>query len=85
MVAKIRRPLRARLQKRSQAKVRLIVRVKGDVAGATARLAELDVTVLRSFFLLNAVAIQCSGDQALRLLREPWVTSVEEDRQVSVQ
>jgi hypothetical protein len=84
-VSKIERPLKAKLRKLSQGKARLIVRVKGDMSDAATRLAELDVTVLRSFLLIKAVAIRCSGDQALSLLREPWVASIEEDRQVSVQ
>jgi rRNA processing protein Krr1/Pno1 len=84
-VDKIERALRARLQERQQGTVRLIIRVTGDMAQATARLAERQVTVLRSFRLINAVAVSCSAETALALLQEPWVQAVEEDRQVFVQ
>jgi holo-[acyl-carrier protein] synthase len=82
---KIESGFRSKLQERPQRTVRLIVRVKGDLTLATARLAELDATVLRSFQLINAVAVSCSAQTALALTGEPWVQAIEEDRQVSVQ
>ena len=84
-VPKIRRALRAKLKKRQGETVRLIVRVSGDMSQATARLAELEVTVLRSFTLINAVAVSCSAAMALTLAQEPWVQVIEEDRQVFAQ
>ena len=65
--------------------VRLIIRVKGHMSTATVRLAELGIAVLRSFRLIQAVSVRCSPKQALALLSEPWVQTIEEDRQVSVQ
>jgi len=85
MVNRIEPALRARLETLHSGKVRLIIRVKGDVSTATVRLAELGITVLRSFCLIQAVAVHCSAKQALALLSEPWVQTIEEDRQVSVQ
>jgi hypothetical protein len=82
---KIESGFRSKLQERPQRTVRLIVRVKGDLTLATARLAELDATVLRSFQLINAVAISCSAQTALALTKETWVQAIEEDRRVSVQ
>lgn len=82
---KIEGAFRRKLQERPQQTVRLIVRVKGDLKPATARLAELDATVLRSFQLTNAVAVSSSAQTALDLINEPWVQTIEEDRQVSVQ
>jgi len=82
---KIEQVLRVRLEDRPQETVRLIVRVAGDVSQATARLTELGVTVLRSFTLIQAVAVSCSAATALALLQEPWVQRIEEDRQVFVQ
>ena len=84
-MTKIEKALRKRLRTRPQKTVRLIVRVRGDTSRAATRLSELGVTVLRSFRLIRAVAIRCSADQALSLLKEPWVQAIEEDRQVSVQ
>jgi len=77
--------LQAKLQQRPQDTVRLIVRVAGDVTQAVARLKELEVEVLRSFTLIQAVAVSCSAATALTLLQEPWVQTVEEDQQVSAQ
>jgi len=82
---KIESAFQNKLQAQPQRTVRLIVRVKGELSAATARLAELQATVLRSFQLINAVAISCSAETALALLDEPWVQAIEEDRQVSVQ
>lgn len=82
---KIESVFRSKLQEQPQQTVRLIVRVKGDLTPATARLAESGATVLRSFRLINAVAISCSAQTALALAEEPWVEAIEEDRQVFVQ
>jgi holo-[acyl-carrier protein] synthase len=84
-MGKIESVLRSRLERRPRENVRLIVRLKGDLAPAMARLAELDATVLRSFQLINAVAISCSAQTALDLTKEAWVQEIEEDRKVSVQ
>jgi hypothetical protein len=85
MVNKIESGFRGKLETAPLDEVRLIVRVKGDMSAATVRLAELGVTVLRSFRLIHAVAVRCSAQQALALLMEPCVEAIEEDRQVSVQ
>jgi len=82
---KIERTLRGKMRKRPKDTVRLILRVEGDVSQATARLAELGVTILRSFSLIKAVAVSCSGETALALQKEPWVQAIEEDRQVFIQ
>ena len=82
---KIKRSLQRELQKRPEETVRLIVRVKGDLTPAMARLVELDATVLHSFHLINALAVSCSAQTALALLQEPWVEAMEEDRRVFIQ
>ncbi len=82
---KIEQAFQTRLQKRPEDMVRLIVRVRGNMSQATARLTELGATVLRSFSLIKAVAVSCSAETALALLQEPWVQAIEEDRQVFVQ
>jgi len=82
---KIEQVLQTQLEKCPEERVRLIVRITGDVSQAIVRLAELGVTVRRSFTLIKAVAVSCSGSTALALLQEPWVQTIEEDRQVFVQ
>lgn len=84
-MVKIEKELLARFQTRPHDTARLIVRIQGDWAQAMSRLAELQVTVLGSFHLINAVAISCPGETALAVLREPWVQAIEEDRQVFAQ
>ncbi len=84
-MSKIERAFETRLQSRPRDTVRLIVRVTGDLTQAQTRLAELNVPVLRSFRLINAVAISCPAETALTLLQEPWVEAIEEDRRVFVQ
>lgn len=84
-MTKIEPRLQTKLQTAPLDEVRLIVRVKGEMLAASARLTALGITVLRSFRLIHAVAVRCSGEQALALLHEPCVRLIEEDRQVSVQ
>ena len=84
-MTKIKPRLRTKLQTAPLDELRLIVRVQGEMSAAAARLADLGVTVLRSFHLIHAVSVRCSGEQALALLQEPCVQLIEEDRQVSVQ
>jgi hypothetical protein len=84
-MGKIDTTFHSRLQEQPQQTVRVIVRVKGDLTPARARLAELDATVLHSFQLINAVAVSCSAQTALDLTKEAWVQEIEEDRRVSVQ
>jgi hypothetical protein len=84
-MGKMNKAFRSKLQEQPQQAVRLIVRVKGDLAPARVRLAELGATVLRSLQLINAVAISCAAQTALDLTKEAWVQEIEEDRRVSVQ
>lgn len=82
---KIPQAFESRLSSRPQETVRLIVHVTGDLSQANARLAELGVTTHHSFNLTKAVSISCPAETALSLLKEPWVLSIEEDRQVVTQ
>jgi DNA polymerase III psi subunit len=84
-VERIERALQGRLEKQPEEPVRLIVRIAGEMPQAEKRLTELGADVLRSFSLTKAVAVSCSAATALSLLKQPWVQSIEEDRQVTVQ
>jgi hypothetical protein len=77
--------LLARLQSRPHDSVRLLVRVEGDVSLGASLLASRGATVLRAFDLIKAVSVTCTGELALALVQEPWVSGVEEDRRVSAQ
>jgi len=84
-VERIERALRSRFEKHPEEPVRLIVRIAGEMPQAEKRLTELGANVIRSFSLTKAVAVSCSAATALSLVDEPWVQSIEEDRQVTVQ
>jgi len=84
-VEKINTTFQSKVQKHSSENLRLIVRIEGDMSLASARLAEMGATVLRSFTLIKAVSVSCSAETALALLQEPWVQALEEDRKVSTQ
>jgi holo-[acyl-carrier protein] synthase len=84
-MARIDTTFASKLQSQPQEQVRLIVRVAGDMGQANTRLTEMGVITLRSFGLTKAVSVECSAETALTLLKEPWVLSVEEDRQVFTQ
>jgi hypothetical protein len=84
-VDRIERALQNRLQKQPDAPVRLIVRIVGDMPQAEKQLGEMGANVVRTFSLTKAVAVTCSAATALSLVDEPWVQSIEEDRQVTAQ
>lgn len=77
--------LATKLQANREQEVRVIVHVRGDMVQASARLRDQGCEVMRSFQLIRAVAVRCTGAKALSLAKEPWVQKIEEDRQVSAQ
>ncbi len=85
MVQRIDPALERKLREHPNAVVRLIVRVTGEATEARSRLRGLGAVVHRSFVLVPGFAVSCSSSTAIRLLREPWVVSIEEDRVVSAQ
>ncbi len=82
MANKIMPDLLRQMKAAPDAEMRLIVRVEGDPAPAAARLAGGPVRVLRTFTLVPGLAVAGKARDCLRLLDEPWVSRVEEDRQV---
>lgn len=81
-MTKIAPDLLRRMQEEPDAEMRLIVRVDGDPAPAAERLAGGPLRVLRTFTLVPGLAVAGKANDALRLLDEPWVSRVEEDREV---
>jgi len=65
-----------------EAKVRLIVRTRGEPKIYRSLLARRGIQVKRELALIKALAIECEAFSALALLREGWVVSLEEDREV---
>lgn len=60
----------------------LILRVSGDVEDVTEKLRAGPIEVRRLLRLIGAVAVRAQGHEALRLLDEPWLVRMEEDRPV---
>jgi hypothetical protein len=84
MTTKIAPDLLRRMKADPDADVRLIVRVKGEPAPAAQHLAGGPLRVLRTFTLVPGLAVAGKARDGLRLLDEPWVDRVEEDREVRV-
>ncbi len=68
--------------KQPEAKVRLIVRTRDKPQAYRSLLARKGIKVKRELALIKALAIECEASSALALLRERWVVSLEEDKEV---
>jgi len=82
MTKKIMPDLLRRMREDPESDMRLIVLVEGDPAPAAERLTSGPVRVLRTFTLVPGLAVVGKARDCLRLLDEPWVSRVEEDREV---
>ena len=71
-----------RLQSAPDREFDLLLRLSADAGDAIGRLSKRGVQVRRRFRLIQALAVRASGKEALRLLEEPWVVAVEEDKEV---
>ncbi len=60
----------------------LLLRVSPDARDAAGKVEKRGVEVRRRFRLTHALAVRVSGEEALRLMEEPWIVGVEEDREV---
>ena len=68
--------------KEPEAKVQLIVRTRDEPKAYRSLLARRGIKVKRELGLIKALTIECEASSALALLRERWVVSLEEDREV---
>lgn len=68
--------------KEPEAKVRLIMRTREEPKAYRSFLARKGIKVKRELALIKALAIECEASSALALLREGWVVSLEEDKEV---
>ena len=82
-MAKIGEELRARLEAKPQSGANLIVRVHEDVTAAASKAEALGLVVRRRFSLIKGLAITGKAAICLELLDQPWVESIEEDKQVT--
>ena len=82
-MAKISPELEQQLRAEPNQTVDLIVRTRGDVSPRLDWLAAANLQVKQQFRLVPGVAISCSGQDALKLLTQDWVLSIEIDQPVS--
>jgi hypothetical protein len=81
-MATIDSKLEQRLQDMPNRSVDLIVRTSGDPSPHLDWLANNEIEVRQVFKLSPGVAISCPGRDALKLLAQDWVVSVETDEGV---
>ncbi len=82
-MAKINPELEQQLKSMPNRTVDLIVRTDGDATPRLEWLASAGVQVKQQFRLSPGVAVSCTGQDALKLLAQDWVISVEPDAPVS--
>ena len=82
-MAKISPELEQDLRARPTETIDLIVRTRGDATPRLDWLAAVGLQVTQQFKLVPGVAVSGSGQDALKLLTQDWVLSVESDQPVS--
>jgi len=82
-MAKIDPELEQQLRTNPDDEVDLIVRTKGDASPHLSWLASAGLRVKQQFKLTPGLALSCSGQDALQLLNQDWVLSVELDAPVT--
>ena len=81
-MAKMSTELEKRLKSMPNRMVDLIVRTHGDASPHLEWLASEGLQVKQQYKLTPGVAVSCTGADALKLLNQDWVMSVEEDAEV---
>ena len=78
-MTKIKPELEAQLKSMPNRMVDLIVRTQGDVAPHLDWLAAEDIEVRFQYRLPPGAAVSCTGADALKLVKQDWVKSIEAD------
>lgn len=74
--------LRQLAKKEPQKQLQLIIRLSSPAAEAVSFLEKRGVRVRRTYRLLKAVSVEVTASQAVKLEKEDWVVSLEEDKEV---
>lgn len=82
-MVKIVPELEQQLRTNPDEEIDLIVRTKGDASPHLSWLASAGLRVKQQFKLTPGVAVTCSGQDALQLLNQDWVLSIEPDAPVT--
>ena len=81
-MATISPTLMAKLEHDPNGTVNVIVRVQGEAATHTQQVQWMGVTIKHAYTLIPGFALQGTCAAILKLSKESWVVSIEEDRQV---
>ncbi len=79
---KIESGFKAELEANPIARVRVIVRTRGDPRKFVGQVIGHGLTVRHTYSLIRAVAAEGLASVVLRLAEEPWVEKIEPDREV---
>lgn len=82
MSAKLDAALRAHLAAAGDNRVDMIIRTSEKPAQYSASLAASGIQIRSTFNLLPGMAVSAPASAVLRLANEPWVISIEPDREV---
>jgi hypothetical protein len=82
MLKKLDPEFRKRLLREPDGSVRLMVGVEGDLGARAEELRQRGLAVHRRLGIIGALAASGTGRQALALGEVPWVSWIEEDREV---
>ena len=82
-MAKISVELEQQLKAMPNKSVDLIVRTQGDPTPHLEWMASAQLQVKQQFRLSPGVAVSCTGANALKLMDQDWVISIEPDEPVS--
>ncbi len=72
--------LLVRVRAQPEAEFALIVRVRGDLEAAAARLAAQGARVGHRLAFTHSLAVRATGRQVANLQLESWVEAIEEDK-----
>ena len=75
----------AKWESEPQEQYRLLVRVSQDLNTAERNLQTRGIQVRRRCRLAQGLVITCTGEQALLLTQEEWVSSIEIDEPINTQ
>jgi hypothetical protein len=79
---KIEREFKTELESNPVARVRVIVRTRGDPRQLAGQIIGHGLAVRHTYSLIRAVAAEGLASAVLKLADEPWVEKIEPDREV---
>ena len=81
-MATISNDLKQELERNPNTVANVIVLVKDEASVYTNQVRARGITIRRAYTLIHGLALSGSGSAIIALASEPWVVSIEEDKQV---